>query len=271
MKIKNLLLVCFSLSGLAFQPVDINLASDEQIALLPGLGKAFAARLIAYRRQHGPVNNESDLLKVPGMSANKLERIRTHIVFYSSKPKAKAAPRLVSAPVLLSLEPEVLIDLAILENRVLAVAGLNRSEDLSLAGRVRKANYLPELVVYADVDRGSAISQKAMLSNKDTSLERSVFGLGFGVKAVFDLPDLIFNKEELNVANLALKRSEQREKLIAKLHVYYFRMIELNEQGLVANTASVIDKIKQERTQVKAELNYLSQGEFSLFQQNSYE
>ncbi len=61
--------------------VDINHASWEEIALLPGLGPAKARAIVAYREEHGPFKSASDLLAVPGIGEKTVSGITPGITF----------------------------------------------------------------------------------------------------------------------------------------------------------------------------------------------
>lgn len=65
-----------SLSGV----VNVNLANAEELALLPGVGPARAAAIIAHRKQHGPFKRVDDLLQVSGIGEKALARIKPHCV-----------------------------------------------------------------------------------------------------------------------------------------------------------------------------------------------
>ncbi len=56
--------------------LDINRASTEELEALPGIGPVLAARIIAYREEHGPFRSVEDLLRVPGIGPATLKRIR---------------------------------------------------------------------------------------------------------------------------------------------------------------------------------------------------
>lgn len=58
-------------------PIDINKASFDDLLGLPGVGKAMAGRIVAYRISCGKFNSVEDLLKVKGIGDKKLEKIRT--------------------------------------------------------------------------------------------------------------------------------------------------------------------------------------------------
>lgn len=71
-------LVITSLCGAAFADeavqattgagvVNINTASAEQLALLPGVGAKAAQRIIEYREQHGRFAKPTDLMQVKGI------------------------------------------------------------------------------------------------------------------------------------------------------------------------------------------------------------
>jgi competence protein ComEA len=70
-------------SGLLFtptppsgQPVNINLASAEELDQLPGIGPTAAQKIVEYRTANGLFTRIDDLLKVPGIGPTTLDGIR---------------------------------------------------------------------------------------------------------------------------------------------------------------------------------------------------
>jgi len=59
--------------------VDVNAAAAAELAQLPGLGPATAARIVEHRRMHGPFTAFEDLLAVPGVGPATLAGIRLHL------------------------------------------------------------------------------------------------------------------------------------------------------------------------------------------------
>ena len=59
--------------------VDINRASREALAELPGIGAALAGRIVAYREAVEPFQTLDDLINVPGISDRKLAQLRDHL------------------------------------------------------------------------------------------------------------------------------------------------------------------------------------------------
>ncbi len=57
--------------------VDINTAGVEELATLPGVGPALAARIVEFREKNGPFESVDDLLKVRGVGEKSLERFRS--------------------------------------------------------------------------------------------------------------------------------------------------------------------------------------------------
>jgi len=59
--------------------ININSASATEIEKLPGVGDVLAARIIAYREQHGPFRRVEHLMMVRGISELKFREIKLMI------------------------------------------------------------------------------------------------------------------------------------------------------------------------------------------------
>ncbi|MGZ4679121.1 MAG: ComEA family DNA-binding protein [Ilumatobacteraceae bacterium] len=58
------------------EPVNINVATADQLDVLPGVGPATAAAIVAHRQQHGPFQSVEQLGDVRGIGAAKLDALR---------------------------------------------------------------------------------------------------------------------------------------------------------------------------------------------------
>lgn len=56
-------------------PININIATKEQLMQLPGIGQTYANRILEYRRLNGKFDAPEDLLNVEGIGASRLEDI----------------------------------------------------------------------------------------------------------------------------------------------------------------------------------------------------
>jgi competence protein ComEA len=61
-------------------PVDLNSADAEQLDTLPGIGPTTAAKIVAYRQQHGPFHSLAELDAIPGIGPAKLEQLKGLVV-----------------------------------------------------------------------------------------------------------------------------------------------------------------------------------------------
>ena len=59
--------------------VNINTASAEDLAVLPGIGNELALRILEYRSQHGNFEKIEDIMKVNGIGEGKFSDIRDQI------------------------------------------------------------------------------------------------------------------------------------------------------------------------------------------------
>jgi competence protein ComEA len=57
-------------------PININLASQEELERLPGIGPATAEKIITYRSIHGPFETIEQIMEVSGIGPAKFEQIR---------------------------------------------------------------------------------------------------------------------------------------------------------------------------------------------------
>jgi len=60
----------------SIKPVDINRATAEEFATLPGIGPDLARRIVAYREKHGPFRRVEDLMAIRGIGRKKWKAIR---------------------------------------------------------------------------------------------------------------------------------------------------------------------------------------------------
>ena len=59
--------------------VDINTASAEELAVLPGIGPMLAERIVSYRKENGPFQRVEELLNVNRIGPKTLQRLENMI------------------------------------------------------------------------------------------------------------------------------------------------------------------------------------------------
>lgn len=259
--LKHTLLFLSGLSALAFQPVDLNLASIEQIAIVPGIGRKSATDIVLHRERFGLFLGKSDLLKVEGFNYKKLNSIKDKITFSLTSIK----PNKIIKPVVVENKVEInkKVDLHRLEQSVLKHHGLMFSTDNSMISRAQKSSLLPKFMAYFDVDQGAWLAEKRIENRDDYKMKRGDRDFSIGVKAIFDLDKLIFNSDELEVHKLSLKRIDKRLQLINRLHKNYFKYLRLIKSIEETNDILIKNSIALELLEVKAALDSLSGGNFS--------
>lgn len=63
-------------AGAVMGKVNVNTATAEQLAALPGVGEVTAKAIVDYRQMNGPFKTADDLMEVKGIGEKKLEAIR---------------------------------------------------------------------------------------------------------------------------------------------------------------------------------------------------
>ncbi|HDS29198.1 MAG TPA: helix-hairpin-helix domain-containing protein, partial [Candidatus Acetothermia bacterium] len=61
-------------------PVDVNRASVDELVALPGIGPVLAARIVAYREEHGMFRTLDELQKVSGIGRQTVDGLREKAV-----------------------------------------------------------------------------------------------------------------------------------------------------------------------------------------------
>jgi len=56
--------------------INLNTASAKELTSLPGIGEVLAARIVAYREEHGPFQTLDDIMQVSGIGSKVVEEIR---------------------------------------------------------------------------------------------------------------------------------------------------------------------------------------------------
>lgn len=68
-----------SSAGAGGAPVDVNRATADELATLPGIGPALARRIVEWRRANGRFATVDDLEKVPGIGPATVQRLRPRV------------------------------------------------------------------------------------------------------------------------------------------------------------------------------------------------
>src|SRR5690606_30050122 len=100
----------------SFQTVDVNCATAEQIALLPGVGAKLAENIYRLRKSRGSLSSMDDLSGLSGMTAKKAEAIKRYVIFGATKARIKNSNvKALPPPQKITLPPKPVMDLAGLE------------------------------------------------------------------------------------------------------------------------------------------------------------
>lgn len=70
--------------GAATEKININTAGVDEFVALPGIGHAYAERIVEYRQKNGPFKRLEDLLNVRGIGEKTYERIKDRVTLGKS-------------------------------------------------------------------------------------------------------------------------------------------------------------------------------------------
>lgn len=63
----------------AAESICINTSSKEELMRLPGIGPAYAGRIVAFRAEHGPFRRLEELRQVKGIGPKTFERVKPYL------------------------------------------------------------------------------------------------------------------------------------------------------------------------------------------------
>ena len=66
--------------GAAVGPVQLSVASAEQLDALPGSGPVTAQKIIEYRAEHGPFTSVDQLDAISGIGPTRIDNLRGQVV-----------------------------------------------------------------------------------------------------------------------------------------------------------------------------------------------
>jgi competence protein ComEA len=85
------------------KPVNINMATSEELQQVPGIGPATAEKILQMRKSYGAFKSVDDLLAIRGIGKKRLDKMRKYLTVgkptaASKAPPPKAQPNEPAAP-----------------------------------------------------------------------------------------------------------------------------------------------------------------------------
>lgn len=83
----------FSIAFAQGEKLNINIANQQALSHLPGIGPKTAKKIIDYRNTHGFFNNIEEIKNVSGIGEKKFEKLKDYITVTGGKADIKKSTR----------------------------------------------------------------------------------------------------------------------------------------------------------------------------------
>lgn len=246
---------------LAFQLVDLNQASLEQLKALDGVGQKMAERILDHRSEKGGFASLEDLLLIQGMKPKLFDKVSKQVVIGRVPKKTRPSAVMSDAEVdeLISSytkEPTV----QQVQEEALKYANAHPGQIRSWLARARKAYWLPKFTTGVDPQVGY---QETVTEKADSNRNTHDWKLHF--RAEWHFNNLIFNQEEIALGREFLRQSLMRERIMHRINEAYFdrRRLQIAKQtqNVTDNQTKIENALKLQ--ELTAELDGLTGGWFS--------
>lgn len=257
-------------------PIDLNTASEDELASLPGVGAATARRIVEYRQQNGPFQAVSDLENVKGIGSAVFERLKDGVTVGAGRTvgstsvivtgvtaqEGEASPAAVKK--LLSRykeEPSV----RGVQEAAMRYAEVHPELIQSWRTRSRLAALGPQIrgeyrYVYSIDQRGREGGGTAPTLQDDEGYEHRPTA-----RAQWDLDRLIFNPDELRVSNEIVDLVRLRESVLDQVTKIYFERRRLQVDLDLTPPKDIAGRVRKELRlqELVADMDSLTGGYFS--------
>jgi competence ComEA-like helix-hairpin-helix protein len=235
----------------AFQTVNLNAASKEQIMVLPGVGEKLAERIIEHRSERGQFASLDDLLVIKGMRPKLLSELSGKIELSRVKkghdakivketPKAKTEGEIRALIVPLEKEPK----LREIQVQALRYATADPERIDEWLKRARVAPALPRLSISTGTGLDSNLSAREKIGDVGVLSKRSASDFNLNVKLEWKFSDLVFNRDELSVARESFRMAVIRERVLHDLMKTYVERRKAQIKLLTSEALSATERVE---------------------------
>ena len=279
----------------ADEKVDLNSATLEQLVALPGIGKALAESILAYRTDNGPFSSVDDLLKVPKIGPATVDKLRPYVTVVAPAAAAGSGAGVgaltpggpvatggaggagagapLDAGAMMSRDTVAAIfdrfshepSIAEVHRKVETYASVHPEVLESLSARAKIAGAIPELrfEVVRRIERDeSADFSAGSPDGFGIDTDNDLFTYGW---ATFHLDRLVFNPAEVPLAGKVATIARARDDLLTLATKVYFERRKLQIDLMLAPPATVAAAVRSElkMQELTAQLDALTGGWFS--------
>lgn len=231
-----------------FQSVNLNVASKEQMMVLPGVGEKLAQRIVDHRSEKGLFASLDDLLLIKGVRPKLLSDLAGKIEL--SRVKKNADPKIATPlPARTEAEIQALIEtlddepkMREVQDQAIKYAMAEPARAEEWLRRARLAPALPSLVVSTGKGIDSNASMRERIGDTSVLQRRDSSDFNLNVKLEWKFQELLFNKNELYVAREGFRMALTRERILHDVLKSYVERRKAQIRMLTSETLSPVER-----------------------------
>jgi competence ComEA-like helix-hairpin-helix protein len=252
---------------LADEPLDLNMATREQLEALPGIGPKTAADIIREREENGPFGSLDDLTRVPSVSSATINKLKPLVKITGGEQVVVQDGKVVGNDVVRKVLKRYAGEPTVREVQERAIEYVRVHPEIIDSWRLRaRTNALaPRLSTDAQGNTNNGLRTVTSTGTQPQEVRTDDTGGRLSVSATWELDRLIFEPQEMAVAREGVRVANLRDRVLDEVTRRYFERRRLQVDLELSPPTDLGDRVKKELRlqELTADIDAATGGWFS--------